>query len=75
MDTPCGSSRPVLTLRAADCALDLIKFKVAVVSGVDWIDVTEEKRHTWRNYLATYYLMLVDRYAFANACWELANIT
>jgi hypothetical protein len=68
---------PVLTQEAADCALGLVDFMAAVVRGVDLIDVTEEMRQIWRNYLTTYYPMLApaDRYWFANAPATLANIT
>jgi hypothetical protein len=67
---------PTLTQSAADCALGVIDFMAAVVRGVDLIDVTEEMRQIWRNYLATYYPMLApaDRYWFANAPATLANI-
>jgi len=67
---------PILTLVAADCALDLIDFMAAVVRGVDLIEVTEEMRQIWRNYLSTYYPMLApaDRYWFANAPAALANV-
>jgi hypothetical protein len=66
---------PVLTQNAADCALGVIDFMAAVVRGVDLIDVTEEMRQIWRNYLASYYPMLApaDRYWFANAPATLAN--
>jgi hypothetical protein len=33
-----------LAPEVADCALDLIKFKTAVVMGIDLIEVTEETR-------------------------------
>jgi hypothetical protein len=67
---------PVLTQEAADCALGLIDFMAAVVRGVDLIDVTEEMRQIWRNYLATYYPMLAppDRDWFANAPVMLSTI-
>ena len=67
---------PVLTQNAADCALDVIDFMAAVVRGVDLIDVTEEMRQIWSNYLGTYYPMLAatDRYWFANAPATLAEI-
>ena len=67
---------PVLMQNAADCALGVIDFMAAVVRGVDVIDVTEEMRQIWRNYLGTYYPMLApaDRYWFANAPATLAEI-
>ena len=67
---------PPLTQYAADCALGVIDFMAAVVRGVDLIDVTEEMRQIWRNYLAQYYPMLApaDRMWFANAPATLAQI-
>jgi hypothetical protein len=67
---------PSLTQYAADCAIDVIDFMAAVVRGVDLIDVTEEMRQIWRNYLAQYYPMLApaDRFWFANAPTTLAQI-
>jgi len=67
---------PLLTQYAADCALGVIDFMAAVVRGVDLIDVTEEMRQIWRNYLAQYYPMLApaDRLWFANAPATLAQI-
>ena len=67
---------PPLTELAADCALDLIDFMAAVVRGVDLIDVTEEMRQIWRNYLATYYPQLApaQRFWFANAPATLSEI-
>ena len=67
---------PTLTQYAADCALGMIDFMAAVVRGVDLIDVTEEMRQIWRNYLAQYYPMLApaDRFWFANAPATLAQI-
>jgi hypothetical protein len=67
---------PVLTQGAADCALDFIDFMAAVVRGVDLIDVTEEMRQIWRNYLTNYYPMLApaDRSWFANAPAALAYL-
>ena len=67
---------PPLTQYAADCALGVIDFMAAVVRGVDMIDVTEEMRQIWRNYLAQYYPMLAppDRVWFANAPATLAQI-
>jgi|GEM_PF-3602187 len=67
---------PPLTQYAADCALGVIDFMAAVVRGVDLIDVTEEMRQIWRNYLAQYYPMLTpdDRVWFANAAATLAQI-
>lgn len=67
---------PPLTQYAADCALGVIDFMAAVVRGVDVIDVTEEMREIWRNYLAQYYPMLAapDRMWFANAPTTLAQI-
>jgi len=67
---------PPLTQYAADCALGVIDFMAAVVRGVDLIDVTEEMRQIWRNYLAQYYAMLApaDRIWFANAPATLAQI-
>jgi len=41
-----------MTREMADCGLDLVKFKAAVVMGIDLIEVTEETRQIWRNYLA-----------------------
>src|SRR5437763_14038007 len=48
----------------------------AGVRGVALIDVTEEMRQIWRNYLAQYYPMLApaDRFWFANAPATLAQI-
>jgi hypothetical protein len=67
---------PPLTRLAADSALDLIDFMVAVARGIDLIDVNETMRETWRSYLATYYPMLapVDRYWFASAPFVLGNL-
>ncbi len=67
---------PALTQYAADCALGVIDFMAAVVRGVDLIDVTEEMRQIWRNYLAQYYPMLApaDRFWFANAPATLSQI-
>src|SRR5262249_26691596 len=68
-NTQLASGPPPLTELAADCALDLIDFMAAVVRGVDLIDVTEEMRQIWRDYLATHYSYLqpADRGWFANA--------
>jgi len=63
----------VLTQEAADCALDVIRFKAWAVTGMDLI-VTPEMLPIWRNYLASRYPMLPDRYSVANACWELNNL-
>jgi DNA-binding transcriptional regulator YbjK len=63
-----------LTQEAADCALDVIRFKAWAVTGRDLI-VTPEMLPTWRYYLASRYPTLPDRYSVANACWELNNIT
>lgn len=67
---------PPLTQYAADCALGVIDFMAAVVRGADLIDVTEEMRQIWRNYLAQYYPMLApaDRIWFASAPTTLAQI-
>jgi hypothetical protein len=67
---------PPLTQYAADCALGVIDFMAAVVRGVDLIDVTEEMRQIWRNYLAQYYPMLApaDRIWFASAPTTLAQM-
>jgi hypothetical protein len=67
---------PPLTQYAADCALGAIDFMAAVVRGVDLIDVTEEMRQIWRNYLAQYYPLLTpaDRIWFATAPSTLAQI-
>ena len=64
---------PVLTQEAADCALDVIRFKAWAVTGLDLI-VTPEMLPIWRTYLANWYPMLPDRYSIANACWELNNV-
>lgn len=75
-DALLAAGPPPLTQLAADCALDLIDFMAAVVRGVDLIDVTEEMRQIWRNYLATYYPQLApaDRYWFANAPATLSEL-
>jgi hypothetical protein len=75
-DSLLAAGPPPLTQSAADCALDLIDFMAAVVRGVDLIDVTEEMRQIWRNYLATYYPQLApaDRYWFANAPATLSQL-
>src|SRR5690349_5661396 len=67
---------PPLVQYAADCALGVIDFMAAVVRGVDLIEVTEQMRQLWRNYLAQYYPMLApaDRLWFANAPATLAQI-
>ena len=64
----------VLTQEAADCALDVIRFKAWAVTGLNPID-TPEMLPTWRYYLANRYPTLPDRYSVANACWELNNVT
>jgi hypothetical protein len=66
---------PALTLEATDSAIFLIKFQAAAVTGVDVIEVTDETLRMWRTYLVTNYLMLPDRYFFANAYTELATVT
>jgi hypothetical protein len=46
---------PVLTVEAADAAIDLIDFIAAQVRGVDLIDVTDVVRPLWRVHLAYWY--------------------
>jgi hypothetical protein len=67
-----------MTREMSDCALDLIKFKTAVVMGIDLIEVTEETRQIWRNYLAVYLTKLApaDQYEYGPlACSTLTNVT
>jgi len=67
-----------MTREMADCSLDLIKFKTAVVMGIDLIDVTEETRQIWRNYLAVNLTKLppADQYEYGPlACSTLNNVT
>lgn len=52
----------VLTQQAADCALGLIKFEAAVVSGADNIVVTEDTLQIWRTHLANTYPALSPQY-------------
>lgn len=69
---------PILTQAAADCALDLIKLKAAVASGVDAIEVTSETRQIWRSYLAANYPNLLPQYQFQFgplACLALGNFS
>src|ERR1700730_3907389 len=64
----------VLTQEAADCGLEVIRFKAWAVTGLELI-VTPEMLLNWRNYLAYRYPTLPDQYSIVNACWELNNIT
>ncbi len=49
---------PVLTVEAADAALDMIDMIAATVRGVDLIDVTNTVRPLWRQHLAASYSYL-----------------
>jgi hypothetical protein len=63
---------------AVPAGIDLIKFKTAVVMGIDLIEVTEETRQIWRNYLATYLTKLApaDQYEYGPlACSTLSKVT
>jgi hypothetical protein len=74
---PEGYGLAVVTPQVADCALDLIKFKAAVVMGIDLIEVTEETRQIWRNYLAINYSKLApaDQHEYGPlACPTLDNL-
>ena len=60
---------PLLTVTAADAALDLIDLIAAEVRGVDTIDVTNVMRPIWRTHLAYWYQQLPPptRAWYANA--------
>jgi hypothetical protein len=67
-----------MTREMADCGLDLIKFKAALVMGIDLIEVTEETRQIWRNYLTVNLSKLApsDQYEYGPlACSTLKNVT
>src|SRR5262245_39797728 len=49
---------PVLTLRAADCALDFIAFTASELRGGKHMEVDSAMRVNWRGYLATQYVTL-----------------
>jgi hypothetical protein len=74
LSLPVVAQAQVLTQGAADCALELIKFRAWAVTGL-YRDVAPEMLPSWRNYLAYRYPTLPDPYSIANACWELNNIT
>lgn len=74
LSLPIPAQAQLLTQGAADCALDVIRFRAWAVTGLNLI-VTTEMLPSWRNYLASRYPMLPDRYSVANACWELNNVT
>ncbi len=75
---PEGYGLDVVTPQVADCALDLIKFKAAVVMGIDLLEVTEETRQIWRSYLAINLTKLApaDQHEYGPlACPTLNNLT
>ena len=67
---------PVLTVQAADAALDMIDTIAATVRGVDLIDVTNTVRPLWREHLAESYPYLppLTRNWYATAPQVLAGL-
>ena len=59
---------PMLTLQAADCALDFIAFTASAVKGVKGMEIDQAMREKWHAYLAINYPLLApaDRLWFAN---------
>ena len=57
LSLPIPAQAQLLTQGAADCALDVIRFRAWAVTGLNLI-VTPEMLPSWRNYLASRYPML-----------------
>ena len=74
LSLPIPAQAQLLTQGAADCALDVIRFRAWAVTGLNLI-VTPEMLPSWRNYLANRYPTLPDRSSVANACRELNDVT